>query len=126
MQEHIFCLVLLLYLPTYVLQNSSLGSPVFRVVASDPDDPNSHEGQLKYSFLQDGSDSLAFKIGKSFKSKNKDLCYVLFIPEKINHVFSQFYSLYCPRGDNKQICYSFIIEQLTSWQCRLVNFISQL
>ncbi|KAG8278460.1 hypothetical protein J6590_019088 [Homalodisca vitripennis] len=46
----------------YISENSSIGSPVFRVVATDPDDPNSPEGQLKYSFLQDGSDSLAFKI----------------------------------------------------------------
>lgn len=46
-----------------IFQNSSIGSPVFRVVASDPDDSNSPEGQLKFSFLQDGADSLAFKIG---------------------------------------------------------------
>ncbi|RZF46512.1 hypothetical protein LSTR_LSTR009294 [Laodelphax striatellus] len=46
----------------YISENSSIGSPVFRVVAADPDDPNSPEGQLRFSFLQDGADSLAFKI----------------------------------------------------------------
>ncbi|KAF6205675.1 hypothetical protein GE061_019848, partial [Apolygus lucorum] len=46
----------------YISENSSIGSPVFRAIASDPDDPNSLEGQVRYSFLQDGMDSLAFKI----------------------------------------------------------------
>ncbi|CAB0013827.1 unnamed protein product [Nesidiocoris tenuis] len=46
----------------YISENSSIGSPVFRAIASDPDDPNSLEGQIRYSFLNDGMDSLAFKI----------------------------------------------------------------
>lgn len=46
----------------YISENTSIGAPVFRVVASDPDNPNSPEGQVRYSFLQDGADSLAFNI----------------------------------------------------------------
>uniref|UniRef100_T1IAK5 Cadherin domain-containing protein n=1 Tax=Rhodnius prolixus TaxID=13249 RepID=T1IAK5_RHOPR len=46
----------------YISENSSIGSPVFRVIASDPDNPNSLEGQVRFSFLQDGADSLAFNI----------------------------------------------------------------
>ncbi|CAH0386133.1 unnamed protein product [Bemisia tabaci] len=46
----------------YISENASIGTPVFKVVASDPDDPNSPEGRLMYSFLQDGSDSLNFFI----------------------------------------------------------------
>lgn len=42
---------------------------MFRVIATDPDNPNSPEGQLKYSFLHDGADSLAFNIGKSSESE---------------------------------------------------------
>ncbi|KAL1131312.1 hypothetical protein AAG570_010930 [Ranatra chinensis] len=46
----------------YISENSSIGSPVFRVIASDPDDPNTLEGLIHFSFLQDGADSLAFNI----------------------------------------------------------------
>lgn len=46
----------------YISENSSVGAPVFRVIASDPDNPNSPEGQIRYSFLEDEADSLAFKI----------------------------------------------------------------
>lgn len=44
-------------------QNSSIGSPVFQVMATDPDDPNSQNGKISYKFLDDGLDASAFNIG---------------------------------------------------------------
>ena len=38
----------------YVSENASVGSMVFRVVATDPDDPKTPEGTLVYRFLEDG------------------------------------------------------------------------
>jgi len=49
-----------------ILQNSTIGSPVFQVVASDPDDPNTANGRLRYRLLDNGKfgrDTLAFSIG---------------------------------------------------------------
>ncbi|KAJ9576330.1 hypothetical protein L9F63_006830, partial [Diploptera punctata] len=46
-----------------ISENSSIGSPVFQVMATDPDDPNTPNGKISYKFLDDGSDALAFKIG---------------------------------------------------------------
>ena len=49
----------------YVSENSTIGSPVFQVVASDPDDPNLPNGKIAFKFLEDGhfgSDASAFKI----------------------------------------------------------------
>ncbi|KAJ1528348.1 hypothetical protein ONE63_006768 [Megalurothrips usitatus] len=49
----------------YVSENASVGSPVFRVVATDPDDPKTPEGTLVYRFLEDGktgSDASHFSI----------------------------------------------------------------
>ncbi|KAF4531725.1 hypothetical protein B566_EDAN008938, partial [Ephemera danica] len=49
----------------HVAENSTLGSPVFQVVASDPDDPNTMNGRLTYKFLDNGkfgTDNLAFNI----------------------------------------------------------------
>ncbi|XP_068081067.1 cadherin-87A [Anabrus simplex] len=45
-----------------VSENSSLGSPVFQVVASDPDDPNTPNGKVTYKFLDNGVNTVAFKI----------------------------------------------------------------
>ncbi|KAE8743505.1 hypothetical protein FOCC_FOCC010892 [Frankliniella occidentalis] len=52
----------------YVSENASIGSPVFRVVAADPDDPKTPEGMLVYRFLEDGmtgSDASHFSINPS-------------------------------------------------------------
>ncbi|KAL6429278.1 hypothetical protein ACFW04_008175 [Cataglyphis niger] len=49
----------------YIAENSTIGSPVFQVVASDPDDPNLPNGRITFRFLEDGNfgkDSSAFKI----------------------------------------------------------------
>lgn len=46
------------------LQNSSIGSPVFQVMATDPDDPNTPNGRISYKFLDDGLDAVAFNIGE--------------------------------------------------------------
>ncbi|PNF39070.1 hypothetical protein B7P43_G04343 [Cryptotermes secundus] len=49
-----------------VSENSSIGSPVFQVMATDPDDPNTPNGRVSYKFLDDGLDASAFNIdGKS-------------------------------------------------------------
>ncbi|XP_058795727.1 cadherin EGF LAG seven-pass G-type receptor 3 [Phymastichus coffea] len=48
-----------------IAENSTIGSPVFQVVASDPDDPNLPNGKIMFKFLEDGnfgSDASAFKI----------------------------------------------------------------
>lgn len=48
-------------------QNSTIGSPVFQVVSSDPDDPNTANGRLTYRLLDNGKfgrDTLAFSIGR--------------------------------------------------------------
>lgn len=47
------------------LQNSSVGSPVFQVMATDPDDPNTPNGRISYRFLDDGLDAVAFNIGEN-------------------------------------------------------------
>ncbi|XP_043475497.1 cadherin-23 [Leptopilina heterotoma] len=49
----------------YIAENSTIKSPVFQVVASDPDDPNLPNGKIMFKFLEDGnfvSDSSAFQI----------------------------------------------------------------
>lgn len=49
----------------YIAENSTIKSPVFQVVASDPDDPNLPNGKITFKFLEDGnfgSDSSAFQI----------------------------------------------------------------
>ncbi|KAL0099048.1 hypothetical protein PUN28_020237 [Cardiocondyla obscurior] len=49
----------------YVAENSTIGSPVFQVVASDPDDPNLPNGRITFRFLEDGNfgkDTSAFRI----------------------------------------------------------------
>ncbi|KAJ8680655.1 hypothetical protein QAD02_016442 [Eretmocerus hayati] len=50
-----------------IAENSTIGSPVFQVVASDPDDPNLPNGKVTFKFLEDGntgSDASAFKINR--------------------------------------------------------------
>nr|XP_003700747.1 PREDICTED: cadherin EGF LAG seven-pass G-type receptor 2 [Megachile rotundata]XP_012134616.1 PREDICTED: cadherin EGF LAG seven-pass G-type receptor 2 [Megachile rotundata] len=49
----------------HIAENSTIGSPVFQVVASDPDDPNLPDGKITFKFLEDGDfgkDSSAFRI----------------------------------------------------------------
>ncbi|KYQ51361.1 Cadherin-23 [Trachymyrmex zeteki] len=49
----------------YIAENSTVGSPVFQVVASDPDDPNLPNGRITFRFLEDGNfgkDASAFRI----------------------------------------------------------------
>lgn len=47
-----------------ISENASVGAPVFQVIANDPDDANSAEGQIRYKFLEDGKlgDENPFKI----------------------------------------------------------------
>lgn len=49
----------------HIAENSTIGSPVFQVVASDPDDPNLPNGRITFRFLEDGNfgkDASAFRI----------------------------------------------------------------
>ncbi|CAB0037958.1 unnamed protein product [Trichogramma brassicae] len=52
----------------HVSENSSIGSPVFQVLATDPDDPQLPNGKIVYKFLEDGDfgsgggDAAAFHI----------------------------------------------------------------
>ncbi|XP_017888603.1 cadherin-23 [Ceratina calcarata] len=49
----------------HIAENSTIGSPVFQAVASDPDDPNLPNGKITFKFLEDGNfgkDASAFKI----------------------------------------------------------------
>ncbi|XP_011302373.1 cadherin EGF LAG seven-pass G-type receptor 2 [Fopius arisanus] len=49
----------------YISENSTIGSPVFQVVASDPDDPNRPDGRITFKFLEDGNfenDASSFRI----------------------------------------------------------------
>lgn len=45
-----------------VMENSKIGTAVFQVQAEDPDDPNTPNGKIVYSFLDDGSDNGVFEI----------------------------------------------------------------
>ncbi|XP_014206917.1 cadherin-23 [Copidosoma floridanum] len=48
-----------------IAENSTIGSPVFQVVASDPDDPSLPNGKITFKFLEDGnsgSDAGAFEL----------------------------------------------------------------
>lgn len=45
-----------------ISENVPIGTPVFQVVATDPDDPNTPSGQLFYKIIDDIMDSEAFKI----------------------------------------------------------------
>lgn len=45
-----------------VFQNASVGSLVFRALATDPDDTNTLEGTIHYSFLEESKDSSTFSI----------------------------------------------------------------
>nr|XP_032511121.1 cadherin-23 isoform X1 [Danaus plexippus plexippus] len=45
-----------------VSENATIGTSVFQVVASDPDDPTQPSGQLSYSIQQDDADSKIFSI----------------------------------------------------------------
>lgn len=51
----------------YIAENSTVGSPVFQVIASDPDDPNLPKGRIVFRFLEDGNfgkDASAFRISR--------------------------------------------------------------
>ncbi|XP_017481610.1 PREDICTED: cadherin-23, partial [Rhagoletis zephyria] len=45
-----------------VTENSPISTPVFQVVASDPDNPNTPSGMLSYKILQDTADAELFTI----------------------------------------------------------------
>ncbi|XP_071439918.1 cadherin-87A [Hetaerina americana] len=48
-------------------ENSPIGSPVFKVKATDPDDPNTPNGRIYYRFLDEGktgSDAITFAINR--------------------------------------------------------------
>ncbi|KAK4297363.1 hypothetical protein Pmani_030214 [Petrolisthes manimaculis] len=45
-----------------VLENSKIGTAVFQVKAEDPDDPNTPNGKIVYSFLDDGASNDVFQI----------------------------------------------------------------
>ncbi|XP_053602394.1 cadherin-87A [Plodia interpunctella] len=45
-----------------ISENATIGSPVFQVVASDPDDPTQPSGQLYYSIQQSNADAKIFAI----------------------------------------------------------------
>ncbi|CAH2991920.1 unnamed protein product [Chilo suppressalis] len=45
-----------------ISENATIGSPVFQVVASDPDDPTQPSGQLYYSIQQSNMDAKTFSI----------------------------------------------------------------
>ncbi|XP_050337354.1 cadherin-23 [Bactrocera neohumeralis] len=45
-----------------VTENSAIGSPVFQVIASDPDNPNTPSGMLSYKILEDTADAESFAI----------------------------------------------------------------
>lgn len=42
----------------YVHENATLGTPVFQVVAFDPDNPNTANGKVSYKFLDDRTNSI--------------------------------------------------------------------
>ncbi|XP_045534163.1 cadherin-23 [Papilio machaon] len=46
----------------HVTENATIGSVVFQVVATDPDDPTQPSGQLVYSIQQNNADAKAFAI----------------------------------------------------------------
>lgn len=51
----------------YIAENSTIGSPVFQVIASDPDDPNMPKGKIVFHFLEDGNfdkDASSFRINR--------------------------------------------------------------
>lgn len=52
----------------FLFQNSKIGTAVFQVQAEDPDDPNTPNGKIVYSFLDDGSDNGVFEIGETFSA----------------------------------------------------------
>lgn len=47
-----------------ISENATLGSPVFQVIASDPDNPTIPSGQLKYKIQDDIEDAQTFRIDK--------------------------------------------------------------
>lgn len=56
-------------------QNSKIGTAVFQVQAEDPDDPNTPNGKIVYSFLDDGSDNGVFEIGETFSPSAPSLLF---------------------------------------------------
>jgi len=47
-----------------VYEDASVNTPVFQVIATDPDDPNSAEGQIRYRFLREANQDVPFKINE--------------------------------------------------------------
>lgn len=48
----------------YLTQNATIASPVFQVIANDPDNSATPSGMLTYKIQDDIEDATAFKIGK--------------------------------------------------------------
>lgn len=44
-------------------QNATIASPVFQVIASDPDNPSTPSGMLTFSIQDDNEDAKTFRIG---------------------------------------------------------------
>lgn len=47
-----------------ITENATIGSPVFQVIASDPDNPSTPSGSLTYRIQDDIADANSFRIGK--------------------------------------------------------------
>lgn len=62
----------------FVRQNSKAGTAVFQVTAADPDDPNTPNGKLLYSFLDNTANNGLFLIGRIYVYGNLYL-YIHFI-----------------------------------------------
>lgn len=56
--------VAIVYFP---IQNATIASHVFQVIASDPDNPTKPNGMLTYRIQDDIEDASAFSIGEYFK-----------------------------------------------------------
>lgn len=46
------------------MQNATIASPVFQVLASDPDNPSTPSGTLTFSIQDDNEDAKTFRIGE--------------------------------------------------------------
>lgn len=49
----------------FQLQNATIASPVFQVIANDPDNPSMPSGMLTFKIQDDIEDAQTFRIGES-------------------------------------------------------------
>lgn len=54
------------------LQNATIATPVFQVIASDPDNAMTPSGTLSFRIQDDIEDASAFKIGKIYTQTQKN------------------------------------------------------